>query len=208
MKLDPVTLRLAVGCGQGQAQTWCPYLQEACDLFGIGGAPRLAAFLAQIGHESASFGRVVENLNYSAGALVATWPHRFDLAHAVSIARNPQAIANAVYGNRMGNTEPNDGFTYRGRGLIQITGKGNYAAIRDYLRLLMQGVPDFVAMPDAMAEPRWAAMSAGAYWNDHKLNDLADALDFDGITRRINGGTEGAADRRVRYDRARKALNA
>ena len=206
MQLTADKFAAATGCGRGTAQTWAPRLAEACPKYGITTPARLAAFLAQVGHESAGFMRTVENLNYSAGALQAVWPSRFTPALAASMARHPERIAEHVYGGRLGNGPEGsgDGWKYRGRGLIQVTGKANYEAVRDLLA--SQCVPDLLAMPEVLAEPKWAALSACAYWADHHLNELADAGQFDAITRRINGGTTGSADRRARYERAKRAL--
>jgi len=202
-------LEAATGCGRTLANTWAKPLDEACRAFEINTAPRIAAFLAQIGHESGGLSRTTENLNYGASGLLATWPNRFDAESATQYARKPQAIANHVYGGRLGNgaEATGDGWKYRGRGLIQVTGKANYEAVRDLLRDDgRKGVPDFVADPDALSEPKWAALSAAAWWNDRELNELADGYAFTQITQRINGGQNGAADRKERYDRARKAL--
>lgn len=206
MLLTAEKMQAATGCGRGLAMTWAPHLSEACPKFGITTPARLAAFLAQVGHESGSFGRTVENLNYSAAGLQATWPSRFTPALAASMARMPERIAEHVYGGRMGNRPEGsgDGYLYRGRGLIQVTGRANYEAVRDQLQAV--GCPDLLVMPQVLAEPKWAALSAAAFWDSRHLNALADTGQFDQITRRINGGTTGSADRRARYERARKAL--
>ena len=202
-------MQSAGGCVRGVALTWAAPLSRACDLYEIDTPPRLAAFLAQVGHESAGFTRTVENLNYRAERLQAVWPSRFTPALARAMAHDQQAIAEHVYGGRMGNAPEGhgDGWRYRGRGLVMVTGKANYEAVRDLLRERVAGTPDLLSQPEALAEPRWAALSACAYWHDHDLNELADAGQFDTITRRINGGQVGAEDRRARYDRARKALS-
>jgi putative chitinase len=169
---------------------------------------RLAAFMAQVGHESGSLNRTVENLNYGAAGLLGTWPSRFTRESAASLARKPEAIANKVYGGRLGNGDEasGDGWRYRGRGLIQITGKANYSGIRDTLRQRTPDAPDFVGQPELLETPQWAAMSAAAYWDDHDLNKLADVQDFRKITTRINGGQIGAADRNARYAKARRVF--
>lgn len=205
--IDAALLAATGACAPNIAGTWAPYIAETCLRYNITTGRRVAAFLAQVGHESASFTRTVENLNYSAGGLLETWPNRFDIGTAKSAERSPQTIANIVYAGRMGNTETGDGWKYRGRGLIQVTGKANYEAIRDAMDARMGVlVPDFLALPDALIEPRWAALSAGAYWDEHELNLLADACDFDSITRRINGGLIGSADRNARYAKAKAVL--
>jgi len=218
--MPPITATLlaaAVGCSRTLAAAWVTPITDACRLAEINTAPRLAAFLAQIGHESAGLSRVVENLNYSADRIRtigmrskpgSRW--RSLVPRAAALAGNPQAMANAAYGGRMGNGDEasGDGWRYIGRGLIQNTGKANYEAVRDELRERLAPVPDFVETPELLAEPIWAALAAGAYWRSHRLNALADAGDFDGITRRINGGDEGAKDRRERHERAKNALRA
>ncbi len=200
----------AVGCGRSLAEQYEQPLQAAWRRYGIDTPLRLAAFLSQVGHESGSFGRTVENLNYSAKGLLATWPSRFNRASADACARKPEQIANKVYGGRLGNgdADTGDGWRYRGRGLIQITGKANYEAITELLvsHQPPDAIPDFVLQPELLELPQWAAMSAAAYWDDHDLNKLADASDMDRLTRRINGGLIGLADRKARYARALRVL--
>lgn len=210
IRIDANLLVRAVGCTLSTAHTWAGPLAEACERYDIDTPMRLAAFLAQTGHESASFVRTVENLNYSASGLRSTWPHRFPGDLAEEYARQPERIANRVYANRLGNREEasGDGWHYRGRGLIQVTGRANYEAITEALRERLDVVPDFGDEPELLTTPKWAALSAGAYWHDHSLNELADRGAFDRITRRINGGQIGAEDRRARYAKAREVLRA
>lgn len=207
--MRPITADLlvkAVGCTPANGRRFAEPIADTCRAYAITSPVRLACFLAQIGHESGSFGRTVENLNYSAAGLLATWPSRFTEAMAAQMARNPEAIANHVYGKRLGNDHDGDGWRYRGRGLVQVTGKTNYEAITEGLSEKVGAVPDFVLQPDMLADPRWAALSAGCFWDDRHLNDLADMGAFDKITERINGGQNGKADRRHRYGLAMKAL--
>lgn len=215
--ITPDLLAAAVGCSRALATTWAKPIADACRLAEINTSPRLAAFLAEIGHESGGLAHTVENLNYSADRIrqVAAqskpgtrW--RSLGPRADKLARNPQALANAAYGGRMGNGDEasGDGWRYIGRGLIQNTGKANYEAVRDQFRGRVPSAPDFLAKPEALADPTWAALAAGAFWLTHHLNELADAGDFNGITRRINGGTNGQADRRLRHDRAKQAIKA
>jgi len=203
-------LATATGATLPRARAWLDPITAACAVFGIGTPQRLAAFLAQVGHESACLSAVVENLNYSAAGLLATWPTRFDRAAAASYARQPEHIANKVYANRMGNGNEasGDGWRYRGRGLIQLTGRDNYRAVTAGLRSLPCGdrFPDFELAPELLELPEWAAMSAAWYWHQRGLNELADAGDIDAITRRINGGMTGAAARRALYVKALAAL--
>ena len=174
--IDAQLLQTAVGCTPERADLFAPHLSAACRYYGIDTPERLAAFLAQIGHESGSLRYVREIADGSA------YEGRRDLGNLVS----------------------GDGARYRGRGLIQLTGRDNYRQMRDLLDHL--GPPDFLDFPAALEEPQWAAWSAAAWWHSRHLSDLADAGDFDAITRRINGGTNGAADRRQRWERAKAAL--
>lgn len=199
-------LAVAVGCDEHLAGKWLAPLVAACEEYDITTAPRVSAFLAQIGHESAGLSRLVENLNYSASGLLRTWPSRFTAASAAMYAKQPRLIANLVYGGRLGNKEPDDGWRYRGRGLIMTTGRANYEAATELLLEQLSPSPDFAINPELLESPEWAAYSAAAYWSDHDLNPLADSGEFDRITSRINGGQIGKADRRTRYNRARQAL--
>lgn len=201
-------LVLAVGCTLAVSARFEEPIREACRVYEIDTGPRLAAFLAQVGHESASFSRTVENLNYSAEGLLATWPSRFTRDLAAKLARKPEQIANHVYGGRLGNRNLGDGWRYRGRGLIQVTGLVNYQGITETLAEKVADVPNFALYPELLESPKWAALSAGAYWDDHELNELADRGAFDQITTRINGGQVGKADRRARYARAMRVFGA
>ena len=183
-----------------QAGVFVPVLNTAMNRYAILGTRRVAAFIAQVGHESGQLTRLVENLNYSAEGLMKTWPSRFDLVRATAAARKPEQIANIVYADRMGNTAPGDGWKYRGRGLIQTTGKTNYVACGDAL-----GV-GLINHPELLEQPQYAALSAAWYWSVNGLNTLADAGDLTKITRRINGGLNGQADRQALYDKALKVL--
>ena len=126
-----------------------------------------------------------------------------DDSQANAYARQPEKIANKVYANRMGNGDEKsgDGFKYRGRGLVQCTGKDTYAAFGNAV-----GV-DTVDNPEALEAPDAAALSAGWFWSTHHLNSLADAKDVVGMTRRINGGTNGLDDRELRYNKLMNYFN-
>lgn len=168
-------------------------------------ADRLHFFLAQIGHESGGLTIGTENLNYSAGRLVAVWPSRFpDEAAARPFARNPEKLANNVYADRMGNGPPEsgDGWRYRGRGYVQITGKDGYAQVGRRAEL------DLVANPDLVSEPEHALLAVCAFWDWKGLNERCDTGDFVKVTRRINGGTNGLDDRRAWLEKARRILAA
>jgi len=150
---------------------------------------RLAHFMAQIEHES-GLKPISENLNYSAKGLQLTFPKYFPtIAIANYYARKPEAIANIVYGKRMGNTETGDGWKYRGRGFIQITGKGNY------MMLARETGLDCLNNPDLLLQEENSMLSALWFWNKHNLNRLADKDDINGITKVINGGFNGLAHR-------------
>jgi putative chitinase len=154
-------------------------------------------------HESGGFKLLEENLNYSAKALMATWPSRFTSEEmANQYARNPEKIANKVYGGRMGNADESsgEGWRYRGRGLKQLTGKENYERCGSGL-----GV-DLVSDPDLLLDPKYAALSAGWFWNKHGLNDLADKSDIETMTKRINGGLIGLDARKAAIKKAESIL--
>ena len=192
-------LQILPSAGQ-VAGVFVPVLNTAMSRYQIVGAKRIAAFISQVGHESGHLTRLVEDLDYSSDALRKAWPSRFDVELASAVARKPEQIASIAYGNRMGNIAPGDGWKYRGRGLIHITGKNNYRACGEALGL------DLVAQPELLEKPQHACMSAAWFWAINGLGTLADAGKFDTITRRINGGQNGAADRQALYARALKVL--
>jgi putative chitinase len=183
---------------------WFEPLQETFEKYQINTPKRQACFLGQTMHESGSFKFTKENLNYSAKALMATWPSRFpNLETASQFERQPEKIANKVYSGRMGNTEDGDGAKYIGRGLIQCTGKENYTHCGEALGI------DLVSNPQLLEEPRYAALSAGWFWNKKGLNALADegtSNSFEIMTKRINGGLLGLDDRKSKMIEALKAL--
>lgn len=183
--------------GNQSALVYLEPLKAAMFLHAIDTEERISHFLAQVAHESAGFTRISENLNYSAEGLAATWPRRFrggdgkPNALAEILHRKPELIANEVYANRMGNTQPGDGWKYRGRGLIQLTGKSNYIAASNGLYNSDILVDD----PDRVLQPDVAALTACWFWLSNGLNELADLGDVRAITRRINGGTIGLEHR-------------
>lgn len=182
---------------------WLTPVQDACRLFKIDTQQQAAAFIAQTAHESAGYTRLTENLNYSADALTKIWPKRFpSLLHAKPFHRNPELIANVVYASRMGNgnIQSGDGWRYRGRGLKQLTGRDNYHRCANALGI------DLIAEPDLLLEPKYAALSAGWFWSVNGCGELADAGEFERLTKRINGGLIGLADRKARYDRVLEAM--
>jgi putative chitinase len=176
---------------------WFEPLQETFEKYQINTPKRQACFIGQCMHESGGFKFLRENLNYSAKALMNTWPSRFpDTDTAEKYERQPEKIANKVYSGRMGNTEDGDGAKYIGRGLIQLTGKDNYKAFGEAIG------EDLVANPQLVEEPRYAALSAGWFWNRKQLNLLADSMDIETMTKRINGGNIGIQDRIAKVNKA------
>jgi putative chitinase len=152
---------------------------------------RLAHFFAQLDHES-GLKPISENLNYSSSGLIRIFRKYFTDLEAIQFQRQPQRIANRVYANRMGNGNEasGDGWKYRGRGFIQITGKENYAKLSKATGI------DFVNNPDLLLQETNSMISACWFWNTNKLSILADRNDIVGITRRINGGLNGLEDRK------------
>jgi putative chitinase len=189
---DALTLPLA------RAEEWIAPMNTAMERFDVNTPKRHAAFLAQVMYESAAFTALEENLNYSASRLRAIFPTHFTAAEAQQYQHNPAAIANRVYANRYGNGDEasGDGWTFRGRGLIQITFRDNYRACGGGLGISLE------TGPDALTQPDNAALSAAWYWKSHGCNELADAGDFVRITRAINGGTNGLAQRTALYRHA------
>jgi putative chitinase len=187
--------------------TWAKHLALA-EPFGVNTSARWAAFIAQVGHESAQLTRLVENLSYSVRGLMATWPTRFPTtASTNTYARNPERLANFVYGKRLGNgpMESGDGWRYRGRGLIQVTGKANYAKAGEGLGL------DLLERPALLELPDHATRSAAYFWQSNGMNELADEgteKAFKEITRRINGGFNGYEDRASLWAKAKVVLRA
>lgn len=186
----------------GDSNTWYTPLRDACGLYEIDTDARVAAFLAQAAHESDGFQRLEENLNYSADRLLVVFPKYFTTAQASAAARNPERIANTVYADRMGNgdMDSGDGWTYRGRGLFQLTGRHNYKRCGESLGI------NLLDEPDLLIQPLYAALSAAWFWRDRGCNALADAGNFNGTTRRINGGLNGVYDRVARYERIQAML--
>lgn len=160
---------------------------------------RIAMFIAQTGHESGHLKYVKENLNYSAQGLLATFPKYFTPEQAQQYQRNPEAIANHVYANRMGNgpEESGDGWRFRGRGLIQITGRENYTKL---LADLGQSEATYLETTDGAVE------SACWFWKTRNLNTVSDAGDVVKATKIINGGTKGLDERKHLYDNALRIL--
>lgn len=180
---------------------WLGPLEETCAKYDISTLLRQAAFIGQCAHESNNFTRLEENLNYSPERLMQMWGSRFpDMATAMKYAHQPQMIANKVYAGRMGNTQENDGFNFRGRGLIQLTGREAYEHCGEAIGT------DLINQPQLLADPYYASLSAGWFWNKKGLNALADAKDYETMTKRINGGLNGLDDRKLKIARALAVL--
>jgi putative chitinase len=171
---------------------WVDALNETFSRFNLTTNNQKAMFIGQCSHECGNFRLLEENLNYKAATLMKLWPKRFpSLEFANQFAGNAKRIANSVYANRMGNRDEasGDGYRFRGRGALQCTGHSTYFHAGKAL-----GV-DFVMQPDLIATPKYAALTAGWFWETHKLNPPSDALDYQKVTRIINGGTIGLDDR-------------
>ncbi len=175
----------AAGATQALADKWWSHVSAACGVYEINTPERIAAFLAQIGHESGGFRWTTE-----------IW--------------GPTPAQQRYEGRKdLGNTQAGDGERFKGHGLIQTTGRYNHARVRDRLRMkLGTDVPDFEESPELLAMPEWAAVSAADYWDDKGLNALADSGQFEAITRKINGGLNGQADRLARWGRVKQAVSA
>lgn len=171
-------------------------IAQKAPLFGIDTPKRLASFLAQCGHETMGFTRFEENLNYSVDAIKRVFPKYFRTVDPADYARNPEKLANRVYASRMGNGDEDsgDGWRYRGRGLIHITGRANYA-----FAATSTGKP-LLDDPDLMNEDaETMVLGAMTFWNANSLNKFADGDDIKGQTKRINGGYNGLEERQQLY---------
>lgn len=214
--LTPEMLSKATGCTVDVATTYSPYLITMLPAFGITTPNRVAAFLSQTAHETGGYRLLSENLNYSAEGLSRTWPIRYAVkgsdgksipgkpnALALRLNRSPEKIANNCYANRMGNGDEasGDGYRYRGRGLKQLTGKFNYQKFKDATGM------DVIHNPDLLTEPMGAILSALNFWKQNKLETYADKADIVGLTKAINGGTIGLAQRQALYDKVLKWIS-
>jgi putative chitinase len=167
---------------------------------------RLAHFLAQTAHESGGFRLIEENLNYSAEGLNKIFPKYFIKAgrDATQYSRQPEKIANVVYASRMGNGDTNsgDGYKFRGRGLIQLTGRSNYTALSTDLGINLEEAVKYLTTAEGAVE------SAAWFWNKNGLNSLADKDDVSSVTKKINGGTIGLEDRKKHTKEFKEILKA
>lgn len=201
MNISAGELQEIMRCSGDVAANYAPLLNEGMTEGGICSKERVSMFLAQVGHESGRLKKTTENLNYSSKGLLATWPSRYNKELAESHHRKPELIANHVYGGRMGNHSLGDGWKYRGRGLIQLTGKVRYEAIKKDTGI------DVVKNPDLLSQPEGAVMSACWYWKTNNLNASADSGDINRNTRLINGGYNGLDDRKALYEKAKEVLS-
>jgi putative chitinase len=200
---DTVVERIMPSLSPAKLNLYLPYLASAMREFSIDTPLRTAAFLAQLAHESGELREWTENLDYSPQALLATFPTHFgSLAEAATYGRQPERIANRVYANRMGNGDEGsgDGWKYRGRGPIALTGHDNYQQCGIALGI------DLVNDPDRAATPQAGFRVAGWFWSTRALNSWADIQDFEEVTRRINGGLNGLPSREAYYAKAREVL--
>ena len=185
---------------------WHAPLCELLPQYQINTTKRVGAWLAQCGHESGDFKLLIENLNYSAKGLRSIFPKYFLTEEAaISYQRQPEKIANKVYSNRMGNgsEQSGEGWKFRGRGIIQITGKENYTKCSQTL----YGNLILLENPDLLCEIDGAIRSACWYWNSRSINGDADKEDHITVTKKINGGTIGLDDRIERYNHCYKILS-
>lgn len=200
-----ITVAALIACGIAptQAKIFDGALAYACDRFGITSTAQKAQFLAQCAHESAGFTRLEESLYYTTPERIATmWPMRVSGAFdAASLCRNPQALANRVYANRIGNGDETsgDGWRYRGRGLIQLTGRENYERASEEIG------EDYSGTPELVAQPAHAALTAAWFFVSRGCLLVAD--DVAAVTRIINGrGMVGLDDRRQWFEQAAQAF--
>ena len=189
---------------------WVDALNSTFQRFGILTPRQQAAFIGQCGHECANFRVLEENLNYRAATLLKLFPLTakrkwgFTPDTATEYERQPAKIANRIYSNRMGNRDEasGDGYRFRGRGCVQLTGSDMYFHAGKAL-----GV-DFWANPDLVSTPEYAALTAGWFWSTHNCNNLSEAADWLGLTKKINGGTIGYDDRVKHTEEALAVLTA
>jgi putative chitinase len=173
-------------------------INKVIEEFEINTSQRISMFLAQIGHESGGLTKLHENLNYKAARLTQIFPKYFRDVDPNEYANNPEKIANRVYCNRMGNGNEasGDGYRFRGRGAVQLTGRSNYVSCGEDLEV------DLVNNPDYLETPEGAIRSAAWFWDQHDLNDWADKGDVATVSKKINGGTIGLEERKELYEEA------
>jgi putative chitinase len=187
---------------------WYEAIAEILPEYEINTPARVAMFIAQCAHESGGFRAIKENLNYRAPSLRKLFPKYFPddalAARYASLPNKQAAIANRIYANRMGNGDEasGDGWKYRGRGIVQLTGKANYTAFSHDVF----GDDHVVENPDLVAHPEYAVLSACWFWKKNNLNQWCDAGDIVTLSKRINGGTIGLDDRKKHYEHAKHVL--
>lgn len=190
-----------------EVEAWCEELNKALPKYDITTDQRIAGFISQCAHESMDFNAMSENLNYREETLNKVFPRYFGPGkrNAAEYARNPEKIANYVYmdefrTSKLGNTQPGDGWRFRGRGLKQLTGRDNYTRFaKDYDMTAEEAAVWVETKEGALASALW-------FWNTNKLNPIADTGNVAALTKKINGGDIGLADRQARYTRAMAAL--
>jgi putative chitinase len=173
---------------------WLQPLNDTFTKFDINTPARMASFIGQCMLESGNFKTLEENLNYSAVRITQVWP-RISLVNAQNaVAKGKAAIGELIYGHRsdLGNNQDGDGGLFFGRGIIQLTGRANYTAFATAI-----GKPEIIEHPELVATPEYACLSAGWFWSTRHLNDYADKADYDTMTKRINGGILGLAERKA-----------
>lgn len=177
-----------------RATLWRPHLNRALDRARVSSSIESAAgFLAQVFHESSYLWRLVENLNYSAAGLLRTFPNRVHVSEAGDLARDPERIANHVYGGRLGNILPGDGWRYRGRGPLQLTGRWNYRTAGEFAGQNFEDFPELVVLPEH------GALCAAWFWRHNRIEERVAGLSGDArtvaVTKIVNGGRNGLEDR-------------
>jgi len=189
--------------GNPYVDYWHSAMERCLPDYDINSPQRVAAFMAQCGHESGNFKFLKENLKYRAASLVKVWPKYFpNMDIANQYAGNEEKIANRAYANRMGNgpEASGDGWRFCGRGLIQLTGRNNYQQFADSIETDINDIPAYLATFEG------AVQSACWFWETNNLNKWADAGDMLTLTKRINGGTLGLDDRIKHYQHALHVL--
>jgi len=188
--------------GNADAAAWADAAMEILPKYEINTPNRIAGFFAQCGHESMNFTALSENLNYRAETLEKLFSKYFSKAgrNAADYAKQPEKIANVIYGGRMRNTEEGDGWRFRGRGVIQLTGRDNYTSFGLSVDMTPEQVIDYVQTKKGALE------SACWYWNSRKINIACDEGDIVKMTKLVNGGTIGLEDRRKHYEAALAVL--
>ena len=190
--------------GNADAAAWADAALEILPKYEITTANRIAGFFAQCGHESMNFTVLSENLNYRAETLEKLFSKYFSKAgrNAADYAKQPEKIANVIYANRMGNgdTASGEGFAFRGRGIVQLTGKDNYSAFALSIKMTLPDVIEYVQTKKGALE------SACWYWNSRNINAACDANDITKMTKLVNGGTIGLDDRKRHYEQALAVL--